>query len=302
MKKFIALFLAVLFLAGCADAKPKTPDGDKATPKKENTKQAGSTVLQNRTDTLKVHFLDVGQGDSILVQLPNGKNMLVDAGKNDSASTIINYLKSNGIKRIDYLVGTHPHEDHIGSMDAVIKNFEIGEVLMPKATTNTQTFRDVLTAVKSKGLQINTAKAGVSMLEDGNLSVKLLAPCGTTYADLNNYSAVIKVKYGDIGFLLSGDAEALSEKEILASGADVKAQVLKVGHHGSNSSTSPEFLKAVSPKYAVISVGAGNDYHHPHDVTLNKLNKAGVTVLRTDEKGTIVFSTDGKEYTVTSTR
>lgn len=302
MKKFIALFLAVLFLAGCGDAKSKTPGGDKTTPAKENTQQAGTTGLQNRNDTLKVHFLDVGQGDSILVQFPNGKNMLVDAGKNDSASTITNYLKNNGVEKIDYLIGTHPHEDHIGSLDAVIKDFEIGEVWMPKATTNTKTFRDILTAVKNKGLQINTAKAGVSMLEDGNLSVKVLAPCGTTYEDLNNYSAVIKVKYGDIAFLLTGDAEELSEKEILASGADLRAQVLKVGHHGSNSSTSPEFLKSVNPKYAVISVGAGNDYHHPHQVTLNKLQKAGVTVLRTDERGTIVFTTDGREVAQNTTK
>jgi len=302
MKKFIALFLAVLFLAGCTDAKSKTPGGDKTTPAKENTRQASTTGLQNRNDTLKVHFLDVGQGDSILVQFPNGKNMLVDAGKSDSASTITNYLKNNGVIKIDYLIGTHPHEDHIGSLDAVIKDFEIGEVWMPKATTNTKTFRDVLTAVKNKGLQINTAKAGVSMLEDGNLSVKVLAPCETTYEDLNNFSAVIKVKYGDIAFLLTGDAEELSEKEILASGADLKSQVLKVGHHGSNSSTSPEFLKSVNPKYAVISVGAGNDYHHPHQVTLNKLQKAGVTVLRTDERGTIIFTTDGKEITQNTTK
>lgn len=300
MKKFIALFLAVLFLTGCVNAKSKTPGGDKTTPAKENTQQA--TGLQNRNDTLKVHFLDVGQGDSILVQFPNGKNMLVDAGKSDSASTITNYLKNNGVIKIDYLIGTHPHEDHIGSLDAVIKDFEIGKVWMPKATTNTKTFRDVLTAVKNKGLGINTAKAGVSMLEDGNLSVNMLAPLGTTYEDLNNYSAVIKVKYGDIAFLLTGDAEELSEKEILASGAELKSQVLKVGHHGSNSSTSPEFLKSVNPKYAVISVGAGNDYHHPHQVTLNKLQKAGVTVLRTDERGTIVFTTDGKEIAQNTTK
>ncbi|OPY58421.1 MAG: ComEC family competence protein [Pelotomaculum sp. PtaU1.Bin035] len=236
------------------------------------------------------------QGFAII--LVDGQNMLVDAGKNDSVDTIINYLKTNGVLKLDYLVGTHLHEDHIGSLDAVIKNFQIGKFLMPKVATNTQTFRDVLTAVKNKGLQINTAKAGVDIVDIDKLSVKILAPCNTAYEDLNNYSAVIKVKYGDVAFILTGDAEGLSESEILESKADIMAQVLKAGHHGSNSSTSLPFLNAVSPQYAVISVGAGNDYHHPHQITLEKLKKAGVNVLRTDEKGTIIFATDGKEIAV----
>lgn len=302
MKKLFVFILAILVLTGCTGEKGKSSSKKSSTKKEVFQQVEDPSGLLSRKDTLKVHFLDVGQGDSILVQLPNGRNMLVDAGKNDSASTIINYLKKSGIKRIDYLIGTHPHEDHIGSLDNVIKNFEIGELLMPRATTNTQTFQDVLTAAKNKGLQITTAKAGVSILDVENLSARILAPCGTTYESLNNYSAVIKVNYGDVAFLLTGDAEELSEQEILDSKADVKAQVLKVGHHGSHSSTSPGFLKAVSAKYAVISVGKDNDYHHPHSVTLDKLNKAGATVLRTDEKGTIVFGTDGKELVFTSTK
>ncbi|MCL6635885.1 MAG: MBL fold metallo-hydrolase, partial [Peptococcaceae bacterium] len=249
---------------------------------------------------LRVHFLDVGQGDAILVQFPDGRNMLVDAGKNDSAAAVTGYLKKNGVSRLDFLVGTHPHEDHIGSLDAVIKNFETGQVLMPRATATTQTFRDVLAAVEKKGLQIRTAKAGVDILEGGEFSARILAPNGSGYESLNNYSAVIKVKYRDVAFLLTGDAEELSEKEMLEAGADLRAQVLKVGHHGSSSSTSAAFLKAVSPRYAVISVGAGNDYRHPHQVTLDRLKKAGVSVLRTDQKGTIVFSTDGREIAVTT--
>jgi len=301
MKKISAFILALLLLvllAGCTSNKPRTT-GDAG---KDTSQQAGTRGFQNQPGTLKVHFLDVGQGDSILVQLPGWRNMLVDAGKNESASTIINYLKRNGVKKIDYLIGTHPHEDHIGSLDAVIKSFETGEIFMPEATTNTQTFHDVMTAVKKKRLQITTAKAGVTILEEGNLSVKILAPVGTEYEELNNYSVVIKVKYGDVAFLLTGDAEELSEKEILAANADVKAQVLKVGHHGSSSSTSQEFLKAVGPKYAVISVGAGNDYHHPHQAALDRLKKAKVTVLRTDQKGDIVFETDGNDYTFTTSR
>ncbi len=299
----VALFIGtILPLAGCAGGKTAKPAGQSSA-KQGSTQQAnGASDLSSRTDTLRVHFLDVGQGDSILVQFPNGQNLLVDAGTNESATTIINYLKKKGVTRLNYLVDTHPHEDHIGSMDAVIKNFAIGEVYLPKATTNTQTFRDVLSAVKNKGLQIKTAKAGVTILENDNLSARMLAPVGTSYEDLNNYSAVIKVKYGNVAFLLTGDAEGISEKEMLDSGADVKVQVLKVGHHGSNSSTSAAFLKAVGPQYTVISVGAGNDYHHPHPSTLDKLKKAGVNVLRTDERGTIVFATDGKEIAYSSAK
>jgi len=304
MKKILALLiLALLFFTGCAIGKSIT-SAEKAGENKETLQQVQNTPnisnLQNRPDTLKVHFLDAGQGDSILIQFPNGRNMLVDAGKNNSAAGIIDYLKKNGINKLDYLVGTHPHEDHIGSLDAVIEHFQIGEVLLPRVTTNTRTFRDVLAAIKNKDLKITAAKAGVNILEDDNLSAKILAPNKSTYEDLNNYSAVIKIKYKEVAFLLTGDAEELSEKEILAGKADVRANVLKVGHHGSHSSTSPAFLKAVNPLYAVISAGAGNDYHHPHGETLKRLKQAGVKVLRTDEKGTIVFTTDGKEIALTT--
>lgn len=300
MRKIFALVLALLFLTGCSAGKAKAPTGETGKEKDDSRQFQGDAGLQGRTGALRVHFLDVGQGDSVLVQFPDGRNMLVDAGGNESAGTIINYLKKNGVKNLDYLVGTHPHEDHIGSMDAVIKNFLVGEVLMPGVTANTRTFRDVLAAVKKKGLKITTARAGVNILETDNLSARILAPNKSTYEELNNYSTVIKVKYGEVAFLLTGDAEELLEQEILAGNADVKADVLKAGHHGSRSSTTPAFLKAVCPRYAVISVGAGNDYHHPHQVTLERLRKAGVDVLRTDQKGTIVFTTDGKELFLTT--
>lgn len=198
------------------------------------------------------------------------------------------------------MIGTHPHEDHIGSLDTVINSFQIGEVIMPKVTHTTRTFRDVLEAIDRKGLQIRPAKAGVSIMEDGLLAARILAPCREDYDELNDYSAVIMLTCGEVSFLLSGDAEALSEKDILASGVAVKADVLKVGHHGSNSSTSAAFLKAVGPSYAVISVGAENDYGHPHQVTLDRLRKQGVEVLRTDRQGTVLFTTDGKELSFTT--
>lgn len=294
IKKLFALVFALLFLAGCAGVRVN-PASDKTGQQKTAPTQAQSDRnFQDKSGALKVHFLDVGQGDSIFIQLPDGRNMLVDAGPRESEDMVINYLRERAVEKIDFVVGTHPHEDHIGSLDTVIKNFEIGEVFMPKVTTNTRTFRELLLAIQDKGLNIKTAKAGVSIMENGGLKAKLLAPYGTSYESLNNYSAVILLKYGDIAFLLTGDAEGISEKEILSDRTDIKAQVLKVGHHGSNSSTSSDFLKAVSPEYAVISVGAGNDYHHPHPVILNRLEKSGVITLRTDQNGTIVFETDGK--------
>ncbi|HUM58921.1 MAG TPA: ComEC/Rec2 family competence protein [Bacillota bacterium] len=301
LKRIILFVLAFFLLAGCAANKPAVPPGkgDEGLEPIPHSQELPPGA-QRLAAEMKVHFLDVGQGDSILIQFPDGRNMLVDAGGNDDASTVVNYLKKTGVKRLDYLIGTHPHEDHIGSLDTVINSFQIGEVFMPKVTHTTRTFQDVLEAIDRKGLQINPARAGVTIMEDGMLAARILAPCGEKYDELNDYSAVIMLTCGEVSFLLTGDAEALSEKEILASGASIKADVLKVGHHGSSSSTSAAFLKAVGPRYAVISVGAENDYGHPHQATLDRLKKQNVEVIRTDKQGTIIFTTDGKELSFTT--
>ncbi len=257
---------------------------------------------QESQGLLRVHFIDVGQGDAILVQFPDGKNLLVDAGSNERAGEVVSYLKKNGVQKLDFLLGTHPHEDHIGGLDAVIAAFEIGEFYMPKAVTGTNTYRDVLTAAKHKGLKLKEAKAGVELAAGEGYGARILAPAGAGYEELNDYSAVVKVWCGKVSFLLTGDAGLASEKEMLASGAELKAQVLKVAHHGSSSSTSAAFLRAVSPEYAVISVGAGNDYHHPHQATLERLKRAGAEILRTDERGTIIFSTGGNTLELVTQR
>lgn len=248
---------------------------------------------------LRVSFLDVGQADSALIQLPNGKNILIDAGNNEDAPEIISYIKEQGITRLDIVVGTHPHEDHIGSLDKVIQTFEIGQVLMPKVTTTTQTFKDVLTAIQEKGLKITEAKVGLKLdlgsNEEGGkeLSAELLAPKASRYEDMNNYSVVLRLEYGQNAFLFTGDAEDVSEKEMLNSSQDINVDVLKVGHHGSTSSTTLDFLKRVDPEYAVISVGKDNTYGHPAQTTLNRIDKYGVKIYRTDELGTIVVESDG---------
>lgn len=256
-----------------------------------------SSIPVTQTGQLKVHFIDVGQGDSILIQTPGGKNMLIDAGTNESSSKVTSYLSNLGITQLDIIAGTHPHEDHIGGMDAVINMFKIGKVYMPEVTTTTQTFQDVITAIKNKGMTIDTPIPGTTVDLDSDVKLEILAPNNDTYEDLNNYSIVFKLTYGNKSFLFEGDAEDVSEKEMLPKDYNLKADVLKVGHHGSNSSTTSEFLSAVSPQYAVISVGKGNNYGHPIQATMDKLKNAGVAVYRTDENGTIVATCDGNSIT-----
>jgi competence protein ComEC len=252
-----------------------------------------SSDSRESVSDLKISFIDVGQGDSILIQSPSGKTMLIDAGTNESTSTVVNYIKDQGIKNIDVIVETHPHEDHIGGMDAVINTFDIGQIFMPKVSAATKTFQDVLTAIQNKRLKVTTAVSGIPIDLDPAVKIEMLAPNSSSYEDVNNYSAVIKLTYNDTSFLFTGDAQEESEKEMLAKGYDLNADVLKVGHHGSDTSTSPEFLKVASPKYAVISVGKDNDYGHPRQETLDKLSLAGIQIFRTDESGTIVATSDG---------
>lgn len=266
---------------------------------KANTNQAYLPEAENDTiyttvglnDELRVSFIDVGQGDSEFIELPNGETMLIDAGTNETGKNVVDYIKSLGYTSINYVVGTHPHEDHIGGLDDVIKTFDIGSIYMPKVTADTKTFEDVLDAAESKNLMINTAKSGVSIMDTEDLSVKFLAPTLDIYENTNDYSAVVKVVYGDTSYLFTGDAEEFSESLITD---DVNADVLKVGHHGSSTSTSTEFLKKVSPSSAVISCGKDNSYGHPHSETLQKLADMGTAVYRTDELGTIVSVSDGK--------
>lgn len=257
---------------------------------------SSSKNVETNGNILKVNYLDVGQGDSIFIELPNSKTMLIDASTHDYGDGIVEYIENKGYGKIDYLVATHPHADHIGGMKEVVEDIDIGEIYMPKASATTKTYKKLLLAIKEKGLQINTAKAGVNILDEDSLKIDILAPNSEKYEDLNNYSAVTKITYGDRGFLFMGDAEALSEKEITA---DVKADVLKVGHHGSSSSTTEKFLKKVNPSAAVISCGVDNSYGHPHKETMKRLEKAGVEIYRTDTMGTIIAISDGKSLDIT---
>lgn len=277
-------FKIIVFIICAIIAWFSTLDGSSTNTANTNDENAASK------DKLIVHFLDVGQADSIFIELPNKETMLIDAGNNADDKFVVNYIKNLSYNKINYVVGTHPHEDHIGGLDTVINTFDIGNIYMPKVEHTTKTFEDVLLAVKNKNLKIKTGKVGVNIVNNGDLKIDIIAPVNDKYEDLNNYSAVVKITYKDNSFLFMGDAEKLSEDELTA---DVKADVIKIGHHGSYTSTSEEFLKRVSPTYAVISVGKDNDYGHPHKETIDLLNNSNVKVYRTDIAGTIVIKSDG---------
>ncbi|KAJ51771.1 competence protein ComEC [Clostridium tetanomorphum] len=298
--KTIQTIISVIFMmaaVGCTNT--ANPTNNKSTNKNlEQKKEASKTNNDKSGNNLKVHYINVGQGDSILLQY-NNKNMLIDAGQNAASNTVVNYLKKAGIKKIDYLVATHPHEDHIGGIDKVIDNFNIGTMYMPKKTANTKTFRDVVQAMKKKGIKAKAPIAGEKFTL-GDVKCTILAPNSDKYDNVNNYSIVIKATYGENSFLFTGDAESLSEKEIMNKNFDIQADVLKLGHHGSRTSSSTAFLNKVNPKYAVACLEKGNDYGHPHKETVNKLKDKGIKLYRTDENGDIVVTSDGKNIKFSS--
>lgn len=243
---------------------------------------------------LKVHFIDVGQADSIFIELPNGQSMLIDAGEAGNGPQVLSYVKNLGYNKLDYVIATHPHADHIGGMTFVINGIEIDSFYMPNKEHTTKTFENMIDALTVKNVSVYKAKAGVSILDQDGLSVNLLAPVSSSYTDLNNYSAVVMLKYQSNSFLFMGDAEIQVESQL----SSVKAEVIKIGHHGSDSSTMASFLSKVNPQYAVISVGTGNSYGHPANETILKLKDAGVNTYRTDQLGTIIFTSNGSSISV----
>ena len=220
----------------------------------------------------------------------------IDAGERGNDQTILDYLKANSVEKLDYIVATHPHSDHIGSMPKVIEGIKVDNIIMPKLPNSlvptTSIYQKLIKAIKASGAKVISAKAGDTYTL-GDAKITIVGPVGTP-EDLNNASVVMKVVYGKNSFLFTGDAEEKSEKKILTNGADIKADVLKLGHHGSSTSTSEEFLKVVSPSLALISCGKDNDYGHPHKETIEKLEKYNIPYERTDIKGTIVVGSDGE--------
>lgn len=246
-------------------------------------------------EVLSIHYLDVGQGDSTFIELPNGKTMLIDAGEKSQGEVVKSYLDNLEIKTVDYLIGTHPHTDHIGGLAYIIESFEINNIYMPKATSTSKTYENLLETIKKKNLSVTSARSGVVIIDEDGLKVEVLSPIKGSYSGLNNYSVVLKISYGKNVFLFMGDAEELVEKEI---NGDVSADVIKVGHHGSMTSSSEEFVARVKPKYAIISVGVNNKYDHPSEDILKRYEAVGAKTYRTDLNGNIVIKSDGEKIEV----
>jgi beta-lactamase superfamily II metal-dependent hydrolase len=256
-----------------------------------NNKNIAETIPLPEEGEIRVCFLDVGQGDSTLIQTKDN-TVLIDAREYSARNAVLSNLRDAGVGTIDILVATHPHDDHIGAMAAVVDEFDIKQVLMPDAVSNTKAFENLLDSIEKKGIEITVPSVG-DQYTAGIISLKVLAPEAGPYADLNNASIVLRMLYGDTAFLFTGDAEAQSENAILSTGADVRASVLKVGHHGSDTSTTEQFLDAVSPAAAVISCGKDNQYGHPTVNVLERLISRGIAVYRTDELGSLIMVTDG---------
>lgn len=269
--KLILLLIIVLVISGCAE--------------KENIVKNNTVNIGNR-----VHFIDVGQGDSILVE-SDGEYMLVDAGEEDKGDDVVNYINSLGINYLKYVVATHPHSDHIGGMDDVINSIDVQNIIMPYAVTTTRCFENMLDAVENKNVNVIEAAAGNSF-ELGNFNCKIVGPINES-EDMNNNSVVIKLTYGKDKILLTGDCSKAEERDIVNSGADISADLLKAGHHGSSTSCTEEFIKSVNPHAAVISCGKNNEYGHPHTETMNTFNKYNIEIYRTDIMGTIIADCSG---------
>ncbi len=318
------IFALVLLITGCGSVTDRS-DGQKdkvqhseineqgkehneATVQNETSSQQSETTIQGETeqkddtatvqltDTLTVHFLDVGQGDCTLITCGEHA-MLIDAGDNNMGTTVEMYLKKQNITKLDYVIGTHPDADHIGGMDVVIYKFDCDTIILPEFEKDTKTYRDVIDTINNKNYKITRPKTGQAY-GLGQAQFTIISPVSDDYGDdANNYSVGIRLVFGDTSFLLAGDAEEEAEEDMLESGEELKADVYKASHHGSKSSNTEEFMEAVRPEYAVISCGEDNTYGHPHAQTLNTFRSMGIKVFRTDEQGAIIIKSDGKELT-----
>ena len=251
-------------------------------------------VTPEKVELMEVHFINVGQGDSTLIKCGDHA-MLIDAGDNSKGTTVQLYLKKQGVSELDYLVLTHPDADHIGGADVIVTKFDIDNVFMSAFTKTNKTYNELIDALNYKSLAWSTPSVG-GKYTLGSAEFTILAP-NKTYSDPNNSSLGLIIKNGENSFLFTGDAEEDAESDILANKISIDADVYQVGHHGSKTASSKALLKAVNPTYAVISCGEDNSYGHPHAETLNNLRTMGVKVFRTDEQGSIIATSDGKDIT-----
>lgn len=287
-KWFGIMLLICLLMTGCAGE----VNGDGLS-KREETR---GTAQKNLTEGLEVHYIDVGQGDATLIKCGEHA-MLIDAGNNHMGTTVQLYLKNQGVERLDYIIGTHPDADHIGGLDVIVYKYDCGTIIMPDYEKDTKTYLELLDVIRNKDQKITYPVSGTSY-SLGEAEFTILAPISNDYGrNANNYSVALRLTYGDNSFLFTGDAEIESEKEMLESGQVLSADVYKAAHHGSSSASTEDFLNVVSPRYAVISCGEDNSYGHPHAEVLNLFRQKKIPVFRTDEQGSVIAFSDGKEIT-----
>ena len=297
VRRLTALALAAalaLGLAACdASGLPGLPNGGSADVIPSPAASTGQTLDENAP--LQVHFIDVGQALSVLVEC-DGQFMLYDGGNVDDGSLVVSYLQQQGVEELQYVFCSHAHEDHVGGLAAALAYFPAHHVYAPVTEADTKCFRDFVKYTQQQGLSVEVPAAG-TVWQLGSATVTQLGPVAQ-YSDTNDTSLVLRLDYGSTSFLLTGDMEADAERDLVNTGANLKADVLQVGHHGSSTSTSYIFLNSVLPEMGVISCGVNNKYGHPHEETLSILRDAGVDVYRTDLLGTITIGSDGQNYTV----
>ena len=304
MRKILnLLFLTMIFVSGCSTAEPPSPTEQPPTLQPAEAivaTPAPTEVSLPEGSAFAVHFIDVGQADAALV-LCDGQTMLIDGGNVADSSLIVAYLKKLGVDYLDYVVCTHAHEDHVGGLSGALSVAGAGTVYAPETAVESDAYDNFVRKVAEQNLQITHPEHG-RVISLGSSSVQFMGPVTEATDDVNNTSIVLKVSYGQTSFLFTGDAEYDEELNIVDAGYDLSADVLKVGHHGSDSSTSYIFLRHVMPKYAVISVGKDNNYDHPNEKTLSRLRDEGAEVFRTDLQGDIIAESDGENISFTTER
>lgn len=247
----------------------------------------------DESKNVTIYYFDVGQGDSTLIITPDNESILIDAGNNNKANLVVNYLKDLKIKKLNYIIATHPDADHVGGLDVVIDSFDVDNVYAPNVTHTTKSFHDFLNSVKNKNLKIKIGSSGVK-LPIKSVDAIFLSPVKEKYSNLNEYSLVLSLSYKKRNFLFMGDATETNESEILNQNPNLKVDVLKLGHHGSSSSSSEIFLSKIKPKYGVISCSKNNSYGHPSYKVLKRLKNQNIKILRTDKQKSIKLESNGE--------